>query len=187
MKFLQPALFTAMMLLAGTGTAMASSASLNEFTPKVLPVLVQINAKGKVTDASPAMKLSPRLDRLLRQNLDELINQPATDHGRPVASQFVANLALTVTPRREGGYDARFAFVSGSPVPSGSWHWVHVDGHRLALARQDAFDRGVRLHHAHDMNRRGNHPAQRPEPSPSIRSTTTVARDLPMGTPGRGH
>ena len=186
MKRLQTTLLFGVLSLAASA-ALASSGSLNEFRPKIMPVLVQVNAHGRVTDASPAMELTPRLRRLLLQNLNEMIVKPATEHGRPVSSQFVANLALTVTPRREGGYDARFAFVSGSPVPSGSWHWVHVDGHRLALARQDAFDRGVRLHHAHDMNRRGNHPAQRPEPSPSIRSTTTVARDLPMGTPGRGH
>lgn len=183
MKSLQPLAFIGMMLLAGTGTAMAATGSLNGFTPRLLPVLVQVNAQGKVTDASPAMKLSPRLERLLRENLDELINQPATDHGRPVASQFIANLTLQVTPRREGGYDARFAFVSGSPVPSGSWHWVNVDGHRLALARQDSFfDRGPRLrrHHDYRMPHSGNTPTPRPAPSPS-------AHGAPVGAPGHGH
>ncbi|MEO5829795.1 MAG: hypothetical protein ABIQ36_04430 [Rhodanobacter sp.] len=66
-----------------SGTASAASLSLNQFTPKVMPVLVQVNSQGKVTSASPAMALSPKLSRLLRANLDEMISALATDkHGR---------------------------------------------------------------------------------------------------------
>ena len=118
-------------------TAAAQSASLDQFRPKVLPVLVQVNAHGQITSASPAFELTPSLTRLLRTNLDEMINRPATDkQGRPMASQFVMNLAVQATPHSKGEYNVNFAYVSTSPVPAGSWYWVHIDGHRLALAPQ---------------------------------------------------
>lgn len=137
MKPLLPlALFT--LLATASSTAMASTKSLNEFRPKVMPVLVQVDAHGKVTDASPSTKLSPQLDRLLRQNLAEMVSKPATDrHGRPIASQVIINVALQTSPRVEGDYNASFAYVSTRPVPMGSWYWVHIDGHRLALASRD--------------------------------------------------
>jgi len=119
-------------LAAGQGAA-ATSMSINQFTPRILPVLVQVNSHGKVTDVSPAVQLTPRYERLLRQTLDEMITKPANDHGRAVSSQFVMNLGLETSSRPDGNYDARFVYVSTSPVPPGSWYWVHIDGHRLAL------------------------------------------------------
>lgn len=116
------------------GSAMASSGSLTEFRPKVLPVLVQVSAAGKVTSASPAYPLDRRFSRLLNQSLAEMITQPAHEGGRAVSSQFVINLALDVEPRQQGDYDARFVYVSTQPVPLGVWHWVHTDGYQLALA-----------------------------------------------------
>ncbi|WP_255324918.1 hypothetical protein [Rhodanobacter sp. OR444] len=173
------------MLAAGTGAAATPSGSLNEFRPKVLPVLVQVNAQGKITDASPAMKLPPSLDRLMRANLNEMISKPATDKkGRPIASQFIANLVLHTTPRTEGGYDAQFVYESISPVPSGSWYWVHIDGHRLALASQDSFNRGMRLRYGdhRDMSRNWNSPNYRPTPMPAIQNTI---RNAPGAAPAR--
>lgn len=121
-----------------TGSALAGgTGSLNEFPSKVLPVLVYVNAQGKVTDASPATRLPPALNRLLLADLSERITGPAIVHGKPVPSQFVMNLALVTTPRPGGDYDAQFAYVSTSPVPPGSWYWVHIDGHRLALANRN--------------------------------------------------
>lgn len=124
--------------LAATQGAAATSMSLNQFPPKVLPVLVQVDSHGKVTQVSPSIELAPRYDRLLRQSLDQMITRPANDHGRPIASQFVINLGLQATARPDGKYDARFVYVSTSPVPPGSWYWVHVDGHRLALRSRGA-------------------------------------------------
>jgi hypothetical protein len=172
------------LLVAGTGVAVASSGSLNEFRPKVLPVLVQVNAHGKVTDASPATELSPRLRRLLLQNLDEMIVKPATEHGRPVSSQFVANLVLRTTPRAEGSYDAQFAFVSSSPVPSGSWYWVHIDGHRLALASRDSIHRGARIpfNDNRRMDRSWAPSNYRSAPTPLIQNAT---RSAPSPAPAR--
>lgn len=125
-----------------SGVATAASGSLSEFTPKVLPVLVQVDAHGKVTGVSPATALSPKLDRLLRANLDEMINTPVIDKaGHPKSSQFIINLALQTSPRANGDYDMHFAYVSTSPVPSGSWYWVHTDDRRLALASQGSGNR----------------------------------------------
>ena len=187
MKRFQTTLLFGMLSLAASA-ALASSGSLNEFRPKVMPVLVQVNAHGKVTDASPAIELSPRLRRLLLQNLDEMIVKPATDHGRPVSSQFVANMALRTTPRTEGNYDAQFVFVSSSPVPSGSWYWVHIDGHRLALASRDSFHRGARIRFNDDrrMDRSSNPMNYRSAPTPSIKN---AIRSEPSPAPARvpGH
>lgn len=131
------ALGAAVAAIAGSALA-TGTGSLNEFPRKILPVLVHVDAQGKVTDASPAMRLPPALERLLLANLNERITGPAIVHGKPVPSQFVMNLALVTTPRPGGDFDANFAYVSTSPVPPGSWYWVHIDGHRLALANRNA-------------------------------------------------
>lgn len=115
------------------GAASASSASLSPFTPKYIPVLVHVNAQGKVTEASAAIDLSPPLRRLLYANLSEMITKPATYRRRAVASQFVANMSLRTTPAAEGRYNAQFIIESMSPVPSGTWHWANIDGRRLVL------------------------------------------------------
>lgn len=140
-----PMIAIAGMLAAGGSAAMAASWSLSDFTPRIMPVLVHVNASGKVTDASPAIELTPGMRRLMLQNLNELITKPATEHGKAVSSQLVVNLALKVEPRESGDYLAQFAYVSSSPVPSGSWYWVKIDGHRLALASRDDFNRQDRF------------------------------------------
>lgn len=140
-----PVMALAAMFATGASAAMAASWSLNDFTPRFMPVLVQVNASGRVTDASPAIELTPAMRRLMLQNLDELITKPATAHGHPISSQLVINLALKVEPRESGDYLARFTYVSSSPVPSGSWYWVKIDGHRLALASRNDFNRQQRF------------------------------------------
>lgn len=140
MKVFQHALVLAVLMNV---SGMAGAGSLSEMVPKVLPVLVQVDAKGKVTGASPATQLPPRLNRLLRANLDEMIGSPAIDKkGRPTSSQFVMNLALQTSPRPDGDFDVTFAYVSTAPVPPGSWYWVHTDGRELALASQSSRNRG---------------------------------------------
>ncbi len=131
-------------LVAAAGVAQASEMG-DTTQSRVLPVLVQVDTLGQVTSASPATPLSPAMDRLLRQSLDQMINQPAMVHGTPVPSQFVINLALDATTRADGGYQATFRYVSTSPVPTGSWYWVSVDnGRRFALGdRHDIRQRRV--------------------------------------------
>lgn len=121
--------------------ASADGFSLNRFPNHVLPVLVQVDSHGKVTDVSSAIELTPRFDRLLRETLDELITKPAALHGKPVASQFVMNLGMQTKQRPDGNYDASFVYLSASPVPAGQWFWQHEDGHRLVLVNRNSLRR----------------------------------------------
>ena len=147
-----------MMMLAVTtslalvaGAASADSMSLTGFRDRVLPVLVQVDTHGKVTQLSSAIELTPRFDRLLRQTVDEMITGPAMDHGKPVSSQFVMKLGMQATARADGEYDTRFVYLSSSPVPSGQWVWLKEDGHRLALVRaEELTGRGTRYRY-HDV------------------------------------
>lgn len=124
---------------------------LSEFPPKVLPVLLKVDAQGRITDVSPAIRLAPAMERLLRANLDEMVGRPAVDRdGRPIPSQFVVNLALVTSPRPDGKFDAHFSYVSNVPVPAGSWYWVHTDGRQLALASQGSASQQQRLRHQGD-------------------------------------
>ncbi|WP_266160726.1 hypothetical protein [Dyella silvatica] len=162
------------------GAAMAATGALSPFTPKVLPVLVQVNAEGKVTSLSPAIELPPSFKRLLAKNVGEMITKPAYDNGRPVSSQFVMNLALTTTPRDEGDYDAQFAYISTAPVPLGTWHWVNLEDRRFALApnnssgRRMFFDGGQRAYepmNTGNVQRSFSPPASSAPPSTPAPST----------------
>lgn len=144
---MRPLLSTVMAvaLLGSTSAVAGDLMSLNQFPHRVEPVLVRVDAQGKVTEASPAYGLPPKMTRLLQANLSEMIRKPATDkHGKPVSSQFIMNVALQAKPNGTGDYDAHFFYVSTKPVPPGSWYWVHLDGDRLALASQDMFRQGRR-------------------------------------------
>ena len=179
-------------LLGGTSAVADDSMSLNQFPHRVEPVLMRVNAQGKVTEASPAYALPLRLTRLLHTNLDEMIKKPAVDkHGKPVSSQFIMNVALRTEPRSTGDYEAYFTYVSTAPVPPGSWYWVHLDGDRLALASQDMFQNSrrpsmpvERYHNSYRPTYRGNsQPATAPTPAiqNTPRSTTSVS-----SSPARG-
>lgn len=119
--------------IAGSAAASAGSISLNQFNHGFLPVLVRVNAHGKVTQISPSVRLAPRYARLLQKNIEELVTGPAMEHNRPTSSQFIMNVAMKTSPRSDGSYDAQFTYVSATPAPSGPQHWVSIDGHRLAL------------------------------------------------------
>jgi hypothetical protein len=169
------------LLLGCSAVAAAASASLNEFRPKVMPVLVQVNSHGKVTEASPAFELSPKVARLLRTNLDEMITGPAIDkRGRPMSSQFVINLLLQASPQGNGNYDAHFTYQSTAPVPPGSWYWVHIDGRRLALANRDSRDRWQRFH---DDNQRYQPAYQRGFRQMSTPPINNPVRNTPASSP----
>jgi len=161
--------------------ALATSMSLNRFPSRVLPVLVQVDSHGRVREVSPAVELAPRYDRLLRQTLDQMITRPANDHGHPVASQFVINLAMQSSPRPDGQYDARFVYVSTSPVPPGSWYWVHIDGHRLALRSRSGY-LPQRWYPEHRDTYRFNPPARFDPPAQN--ASQGAPRPAPARPPG---
>lgn len=123
------------LLAVASGAAIAAPGTTNQVAAKrVLSVLVHVNSNGTVTGISPSATLSPRLRRMLDNNLKEMIVKPAMYHGRTVASQFVMNVKLDASARSEGDYDAKFAYVSSQPVPPGSYYWfVDKESGRLAL------------------------------------------------------
>lgn len=122
--------------LIASQAAMASE-SLSDFPLRTLPVLVNVDAAGKITSASPARELPPVMERLLRTNLDEMVSGPAHWKGKAISSQCIINVALKASPRDDGKFDAGFAYLSAQPVPIGRWHWVNLDGRRLMLANDD--------------------------------------------------
>lgn len=130
----QRALFVLLALAyLGIGTAAEATDVHKQPAVRVIPVLVHVDAHGKVTDFSPAYRMRPSFKRLLGRTLTAMITRPAMHKGHPVSSQFVINLALVAVPDKAGTYAAKFDYVSSAPLPSGSWSWVRVDGGRLAL------------------------------------------------------
>lgn len=115
--------------MAVSASAMASSGSLVQFKPRVMPVLVQVDSQGRVTDVRPSFQLSPWSQKLLAQQLDAWINQPARNNGRPVASRFIIEVAMHTQPRQDGKYDANFVYVKTLPLAyGGALHWDVVNG-----------------------------------------------------------
>ncbi|WP_225578105.1 hypothetical protein [Rhodanobacter sp. 7MK24] len=166
-------------LLGSTGAIANDSMSLNRFPHRVEPVLVRVDAHGKVTEASPAYELPPAMTRLLNANLDEMIHAPAIGkNGKPIPSQFVMNVALQAEPNGAGSYNAHFAYVSTKLVPPGSWYWVHLDGDRLALASRDRFPSGRRFmpmehyHGGYQPNYRGSNRPSPPTATPAVQNAT---------------
>lgn len=126
---------TALALVLGAQAAHAGG-SPKSFQDKTVPVLVKVDAHGKVTSFAPAIELRPQLRKLARQSAQNMITGPATYHGRPVASQLVMFMQPQATARADGRYDIRFTSVKNQPVPTGTWYWVIEDGRRLALASE---------------------------------------------------
>lgn len=116
-------------LAALAGSAAASTGSLVEFKPQVMPVVVQVDAHGNVTDVLPAVQMPRRYRDLLIRQLDAWITKPAIARGHPVASRFIAEVGMRAKPRKDGKYDASFVYVKGLPMPfGGAVHWNVVDG-----------------------------------------------------------
>ena len=136
MKRLSTLVLLATMTATGSALGAGSMSHRLETDQTVIPVLVQVNAHGKVTRVSPSAQLAPRYQRLLRDNIEQLVVGPARSNNQAVSSQFVMNVTLKSMPRDDGKYDAHFAYVSARPVPLVPMHWVNIDGRRLELARR---------------------------------------------------
>lgn len=116
-------------LVALAGTAMASSGSLVNFKPEVMPVVVQVNARGQVIDILPAVQLSQAYRQLLIKQLDVWITRPAEIKGEPVDSRFIIEVAMQAKPRKDGKYDASFVYVKSMPLAyGGALHWNVING-----------------------------------------------------------
>lgn len=116
-------------IAAVAGTAMASSGSLVEFKPQVMPVVVQVNAEGQVTDILPSEQLTPLWKKMLIKQVNAWIVRPAIVKDHPVASRFILEVAMQAKPRQDGAYDANFVYVKSLPLAfGGALHWDVIDG-----------------------------------------------------------
>lgn len=162
---------------AFAGTAMASSGSLVEFTPRIMPVVVQVNAQGRVTDILPSQQLKPWLRKMLVEQIDAWITEPAKNHGKPTASRFIMEVAMRVQPRKDGEYDANFVYVKSMPLAfGGALHWDVINGGlELALVPDAA---GSRVDHIlrHFDRFPPLYPSQSPRPSPHASAPRSVPR-----------
>lgn len=187
MKRLSILVLLGAMTAAGSASATGSFSS-NQFDQRVIPVLVQVNANGKVTGVSPSAQLAPRYQRLLRDNIAQLITGPARTRDKAVSSQLVMNMALKTTPRADGKYDAHFAYISATPVPLVPMHWVSIDGRRLELARDS--DRFRERNHDNQRFYRQNYPSRfqnhrpAPSPMPSNRGAPSTSSHAQGSSPG---
>lgn len=130
---------------AFAGTAMASSGSLIEFKPAVMPVVVQVDAQGQVTDVLPSEQLTPWLQKMLVKQLDAWIIKPATVKGHPVSSRFIVEVAMQAKPRKDGKYDAHFVYVKSLPLAyGGALHWDTINGGLELALVSDATSPGGR-------------------------------------------
>lgn len=128
--------FSFALLFASAWTS-AFSADSNTKNSRTLPVIVQVNAKGAVTDITPAYKLSPRFRKLVFNTLSKMITEPAYRDGEPVSSQFVITLGVIKHEVAQGQSSVSLKYLSSKPLPTGSWYWVHTQS-RLALVNSNA-------------------------------------------------
>jgi len=111
---------------------------------RAIPVLVRVDSTGKISDITPASNLSPRLDGLLRANLEEIAATSAGNgFGSGGSRQFIANMALDAIPTADGKQSVKFLLVSSQPVPPGRWAWTRVDNRKLVLVNQDQLNNQV--------------------------------------------
>lgn len=165
-------------VLAGMAFAMlAGVAQADNATPpqepqqRVLPVLVKLNAQGRVTDVNSASRLPPKIDRLLRTNITELFGGPdntAAPGNSDSSRQFIANMTTVATPNgSEDLQTVHFALVSTQAVPSGNWYWAHMDGRRLALVNRNLPSANRMQREPSDRSQNGRSPTNNGSPSSS--------------------
>lgn len=104
-----------------------------EPSSKVISVLVRVSDEGHITKILPSTRLTPELNRLLSNTLNQWITKPAIVNKHPAESQMVVNVAMQMIPRPDGAADASFKYVASFPAPMSAARWVN-DGHELTLA-----------------------------------------------------
>lgn len=159
----------AMLLFGATGPAMAATGpSPQKTVDHTIPVLLKVNAQGKITSMEPAYKLDPQLQQRLHKVLDGMITQPAHDkNGNAIVSQLVMTMDIQTTPRANGTYNVTFSYVSAKPVPAGTWKWSQHPVHgKLALVKQGGHGERMMMaqwhrHRARAINQRMRSRARR--------------------------
>ena len=105
-----------------------------------LPVLIKVNAKGKVTDVTPAFKVRPSFQRLLGDTIRKMITKPAMKKGKAVSSQLVITLAVLTSKGADGKNATTLKYLTAKPLPPGAWTWARDAQGRLALTSQSTQD-----------------------------------------------
>jgi len=126
------------LVLAIASIAAAAAASPGHRSGnRMIPVLVHVNAHGRITDVTPAYHLHPAFVRKLHETLQKMITRPAMKHGKPVDSQFVMVLALVDKQQDNGKHVVNIRYQTSKSLPPGQWTWIHQSGHGLALSNQN--------------------------------------------------
>lgn len=99
----------------------------------VMPVLVAVNAKGKVIGITPAYQLRTDMRRLVSDAVNRMVSGPAYERGQPMASQIVLKLVLVAKPVDAGRYSLRIDYAGVETLPYGTWRWVTDSRNRLRL------------------------------------------------------
>jgi hypothetical protein len=141
-------LLLSLTLLLGfaAGAASASQKEDNTAQPRVIQVLVHVNAEGEVTEVTPAYKLRPAFVGQIRSALQKMITEPAMKHGKPASAQFVLTLGVAPIVRENGEQSVRITYISSKALPNGSWYWQTSPGHRLTLAGQPTDSASPTMH-----------------------------------------
>ncbi len=110
-----------------SGSALAQTKAPHAVTFRVdnhvLPVLVAVDAKGRVTSVDPPIRLRTPQRKALMSAVRKMITAPATDRlGHAESSQFV--MLLAIEPGTDGV--STFKYAGSRPVQSGPMHWVRV-------------------------------------------------------------
>lgn len=122
-------LLAAGIVAALAGVPALSFAQLWNQKPAVMPVVVQVNAQGKVTDINPALQLRPWMRQMLIKQIDAWIVNPLTVKGHPVDSRFIIEVAMRTNPAADGKYDVSFVYVKSLPLAyGGPQHWNVING-----------------------------------------------------------
>lgn len=95
----------------------------------VIPVLVTVSAKGKVTGIVPAYRLRANIQRLVESTILQMVSGPAIAEGKSTASQIIVKLKLHPELRDDGKYSLSLEYGGAEPLPYGTWHWI-VDARR---------------------------------------------------------
>ncbi len=165
-------LFSAALLVGLAGNASATEFAVAKYEEGIIPVLVNVNKAGEVTSVTPAQKMKPSWNRMMRDTIKQIVTAPATDEqGHAIASQIVMRMKLESTPDSDKGqYSLHFVPVEVVSVPAGVWSW-RVSGTTYALSN----DRSMpALRDSPSMeSARGPVPTPAPPP-PSSKSESSV-------------
>lgn len=134
------ALMMACLLVLASVWAQAVQADTNPMRTHTLPVLVKVDATGKVTGISPAYNLRPSFQRLLRDTINKMVTKPAMKNGKAVNSQLVITLSVLTGKAVNGRAETTLRYLSVKPLPPGTWHWSRNEENRLALSTQVSND-----------------------------------------------